>query len=160
MNETLREFTYYQNYVDLVRMELGAIHCVTPDDSLGSIAVLGSGPLPLTSICISQALESRGGRPVWIHNIDRDPSAVTKSSRLCRALGHMEKSMSFHCADAVSETLGLDQFDAVYLAALVGTSYGQKHDVISSVAKRMRPGALLVVRSAHSLRSLLYPVSL
>ncbi|KAL8818178.1 MAG: hypothetical protein Q9191_007996 [Dirinaria sp. TL-2023a] len=158
VNETLRDFTYYENYVDLVRMELSAIHSVTPGESLESIAVLGSGPLPLTSICISQSLENRGCRPVWIHNVDRDPVAITKSLRLCRALGHTEKSMSFHCADVLSETLSLGQFDVVYLAALVGTCHGHKHEVIASVAKRMRPGALLVARSAHSLRGLLYPV--
>ena len=140
-------------------MELSAVQSVTPSDSLKSIAVLGSGPLPLTSICISQALENRGCRPVCIHNIDRDRLAITKSLRLSHALGYTEKSMSFQCADALSETLSLDQFDVVYLAALVGTCHGHKHDIIASVAKRMSPGALLVARSAHSLRSLLYPVS-
>lgn len=66
--------------------------------------------------------------------------------------------MCFCCADAQADTLKLCHFDVVYLAALTGITGEQKHDVIASVVKRMRSGALLVLRTAHSLRGLLYPV--
>lgn len=67
--------------------------------------------------------------------------------------------MTFSCTDA-SEGQDLKDFDVVYLAALVGSTKEQKGEIISDVARRMRAGALLVLRSAHSLRSLLYPVFL
>lgn len=155
----MHDFTYYNNYVELVRTELSAVRSVNNHAPIESIAVLGSGPLPLTSICIFQTLEATSRGPPRIHNVDVNPNAIMKSSRLCAALGYAGKPMTFACQDALSDELSLDSFDVVYLAALVGTSFGEKHDIVARVAKRMRPGSLLVIRSAHSLRSLLYPVS-
>lgn len=68
--------------------------------------------------------------------------------------------MTFQCTEAVEEGSAQDlkSFDVVYLAALVGSTKAQKGEIISDIAGRMRPGAFLVLRSAHSLRSLLYPV--
>lgn len=54
--------------------------------------------------------------------------------------------------------LDLAGFDLVYLAALVGSSQRDKERLLVGVVERMRMGALLVVRTAHSLRGLLYPV--
>lgn len=154
----LLSFTYYQNYVDLVRMELNAIASVTLDEPPRKFAVLGSGPLPLTSLCILKALNKSGQGPVSVHNVDRDPWAISTSATLCRRLGHDPNTMQFNCADAKSPTLDLYEFDVVYLAALVGITSKQKHDHVLELVSRMRPGALLMLRSAHSLRGLLYPV--
>ena len=156
--ERLCEFPYYQNYVDLVRMEMNALYSVTGEETLMSFAVLGSGPLPLTSLCIWKALEDRPRGPPSILNLDNDPTAILQSSKLCSVLGHTEETMCFQCADAMTSTVDLSHFDVVYLAALVGTCYEHKLKVIANVAKTMRPGALLLLRTAHSLRGLLYPV--
>lgn len=139
-------------------MELQALHSVAPHGALAKFAVLGSGPLPLTSLCIFDALRHEQCGPACIQNIDHDPLAIAQSSTLCHALGHTEKTICFRCTDAQADTLELCHFDVVYLAALTGISCEQKYDVIASVVKRMRPGALLVLRTAHSLRGLLYPV--
>jgi hypothetical protein len=53
----------------------------------------------------------------------------------------------------------LRSFDVVCLAALVGMDVPEKRGILISVSARMREGALLCVRSAVGLRSLLYPVS-
>lgn len=72
--------------------------------------------------------------------------------------------MGFSCQDVAGEaTKGcpgydLTSFDVVFLAALVGRNDVEKKEVIRNVISRMKVGALLVVRSAHSLRRLLYPV--
>lgn len=156
----LLKFTYYDNYVDLVRMELNAISSVTLDEQEGplQLAVLGSGPLPLTSLCILETLNKQKNQSVCIHNIDHDPWAISTSTELCRRLGHSPNTMCFHCVDVKSPSLDLYAFDVVYLAALVGTSREQKHDLVLDLVSRMRPGALLMLRSAHSLRGLMYPV--
>lgn len=155
----LLTFTYYDNYMDLVRMELNAIASVTLDQPPSKFAILGSGPLPLTSLCILQALKQQNRSPVSVRNIDHDPWAISASTELCRKLGHDTVSMNFHCADAKSKSLDLYEFDVVYLAALVGISNEQKNDAILEIVSHMRPGALLMLRSAHSLRGILYPVS-
>jgi nicotianamine synthase len=47
-------------------------------------------------------------------------------------------------------------YDMVCLAAMVGPHPGDKTRVIKHLYRHMKPGALLVARSAHSLRTLLY----
>lgn len=139
-------------------MELSALSSIAGDETLNEFAIIGSGPLPLTSLCILQALERRDCGPPCVYNIDSDPAAISASSKLCCRLGHGEETMCFQCADAMGDALDLGRFDVVYLAALVGTCYEQKMNVIRNTVKTMRPGGLLLLRTAHSLRSLLYPV--
>lgn len=60
--------------------------------------------------------------------------------------------------DNDSETYDLFNFDVVYLAALVGTSGPEKRQILRDLVSKMKPGALVVVRSAWGLRGLIYPV--
>ena len=148
----LLAFPYHQNYVDLVRMELNAIASVRPNSVTRKFAFLGSGPLPLTSLIISKS------ECVTCHNVDQDATAITMAVELCGALGHPSDTMCFQCASADSQDIDLGCFDIVYLAALVGNCSRHKHEIMANIVKRMKPGALIVMRSAHSLRRLLYPV--
>lgn len=163
MNAELLKFPYYTNYVDLTRMEIYAMISMLPTMPR-KFAFIGSGPLPLTSLCLADILEkelhSDSKVPLLVHNIDRDASAIELSSSLCQKLGKRARSMTFQCTEAMEDQKKQDltQFDVVYLAALVGANKSQKTEIIADVAGRMRAGALLVMRSAHSLRSLLYPV--
>ena len=179
----LASFPYYANYEDLTRMELCAIHSVEPR-ILQRIAFIGSGPLPLTPLCLMQALEREvfqggggGGGSVplaakrtsfptirhvlnpEICNIDRDARAIEASTRLCQRLGFSDREMAFRCEAAGDPAAGdLTSFDLVYLAALVGDTQQAKEDLLLAVADRMQPGALLLIRSAWGLRTFLYPV--
>ncbi|KAL8694281.1 MAG: hypothetical protein Q9218_001049 [Villophora microphyllina] len=152
----LLDFTYYDNYIDLIRMEMNALTSIVTKPRLCRFAIIGSGPLPLTSICLARMLSDQGG--TFINNIDRDPCAISKSSQLCDKLGYTPEQMRFQCADVHSRRLDLHGFDVVYLAGLVGITGEEKQVAIRKIVKQMSPGTLLVLRSAHSLRSLLYPV--
>jgi len=68
--------------------------------------------------------------------------------------------MAFSCDCAGGTQNDLRDFDVVYVAALVGATSSEKREIFRKVLERMRPGALLVVRTAHALRTLLYPVSI
>ncbi len=149
----LLAFPYHQNYVELIRLEMSAIASVKPDFIARNFAFLGSGPLPLTSLCISHHLQSEC---VTCHNFDQDATAIKTAVTLCGALGHSSETMCFQCASAGSPEVDLGRFDVVYMAALVGDCNRQKHEIMANVVKRMKPGALVVIRSAHSLRRLLY----
>ena len=140
-------------------MELHALQSVASIETFRRFAVIGSGPLPLTSLCILEAFKQKEYGSACIHNIDSDPVAVSQSSEVCCRLGHTEQAMSFQHADPIVGSLSLSRFDVVYLAALAGTCYEQKSKIIASIVRTMQPGALLVLRTAHSLRGLLYPVS-
>ena len=157
VTDVLRLFPYHDNYDDLTCMELDAILSVTSETR--KIAFLGSGPLPLSSLCIADALGKRTGRsPAVIRNIDRDPDAIKLSSSLCQKLGPRASAMQFQCTDAATPNPDLWDFDVVYLAALVGRTREQKQQIIATIGGQMKPGALLIIRSSHSLRCLLYPV--
>ncbi|KAK3370391.1 Nicotianamine synthase [Podospora didyma] len=170
VQERLKSFPYYENYEELARLELCAILSVTKH-APKRIAFIGSGPLPLTSLCLLDALNngSLGSRPSHTHahelnqeatvilNIDCDEAAISASLQLCLALGAPGQGMEFICTDAESPAQDLTEFDVVYMAALVGMSQTDKEDIMINIASRMRPGALMVVRSSWGLRTCLYP---
>jgi nicotianamine synthase len=145
----LHSFPYYDNYVDLCRLEYANLTAVSASEPR-SIAFIGSGPLPLTSFCLADRLPNS-----QIHNIDNDPNAIELSSTLTRQLHY--KNISFATENAYGGN-SLAEFDVVYLAALVGLEAEEKLRIIRDVTGRMRSGAVLCLRSAHSLRELLYPV--
>lgn len=167
--ERLKEFPYYTNYVELTRFELNAI-MTAASKVPRKFAFLGSGPMPLTSLCILAALRDHANRVLShtingnhdavqlleIHNIDRDASAIELSENLCQALGRHGEGMRFVCDSAGSDGYDLSSFDVVYVAALVGRSPAEKEQVMLSIAGKMKPGALLVVRSAWGLKTCLY----
>lgn len=157
-NETLLSFPYHSNYVDLVRMELNALASVSSCSSPRNFAILGSGPLALTSLCICNHLGQTNPGCISCLNIDRSVEAISSSSKMCQALGHTSDTMCFQCTNANSPDVDLSSFDVVYLAALVGDCGKDKHKIMADVVKRMKPGGMVVMRSAHSLRRLLYPV--
>jgi nicotianamine synthase len=157
---TLANFIYYDNYVDLTKMELSAILLAHPSQPPSKFAFLGCGPLPMTSLCILEQLEKeKNHKPVFILNIDLDANAIAMASKVSRQLGYSETSMDFLCDRAGGDQNDLEDFDVVYLAALVGSTSEEKREIFHAVLSRMRLGAVLVIRTAHALRSLLYPVS-
>lgn len=149
---SLRSFPYYSNYEDLCRLECSSFLSVLVSEPR-SIAFIGSGPLPLTSFCFADRYPN-----AFIHNIDRDGDAIQVSTALSKQLGYTEM-MSFSAEDALGGGC-LSAFDVVCVAALVGMDAEDKFRILKDIVHRMREGALLLVRSAHSLRGLLYPVSL
>jgi nicotianamine synthase len=156
----LELFPYLDNYRRLVALELHTVSGLgIPRSSLRRVCVLGAGPLPLTALLMARELAAR------VDAVDLDPDA----SRLATAvLGHLpdparsdpdrggDGSVRVACADA-RDYAGVAEADVVVLAALVGLDSDSKREVVAAVARRMRPGGLLLARSAHRLRGLLYP---
>jgi nicotianamine synthase len=143
----LREFPYFANYEQLTRLEHHAVLGVT-GCAPRRVLFVGAGPLPLTSLLLA----GRYGH-TEIDNVDIDPEATRLAARLAEAL-HVS-SLRFRCADVLACTDVAD-YDMVCLAAMVGPHPGDKTRVIKHLYRHMKPGALLLARSAHSLRTLLY----
>jgi hypothetical protein len=91
-------------------------------------------------------------------NVDCNEGAYEAATALHKSLGGWSKGMEFVCSDAATVE-DLEEFDVVFLAALVGITQEEKENMALSIARRMRPGALLVARSAYGMRTVLYPVS-
>ncbi|KAH9862771.1 hypothetical protein J1614_010864 [Plenodomus biglobosus] len=154
----LSTFPYHQNYIDLSRLECATLDAFLPSPP-NTLAFVGSGPLPLTSLCILDRYPH-----ATIHNIDRDRAALHASRELSTQLGHGAR-MTFGCADVSGEGSSDGEektdwhaFDVVFLAALVGLESHAKIGILEGLARKVRPGTLVVARSAKGLRSVLYPV--
>ena len=146
--EELRDFPYFGNYEQLARLEHHAVLGVTGRRPR-RVLFVGGGPLPLTSLLLA----SEHGH-TEIDSIDVDPEAIHLAVRLADVL--QVDAVRFRCADVLDCT-DIAGYDMVCLAAMVGPQPGEKIRVIEHLYQHMRPGALLLARSARLLRTLLYP---
>lgn len=144
----LKEFTYFDNYRELTRMEVSALYGVGA--SPRRVAMLGSGPLPLTGL----VLASEYGAEVTL--VDRDAECLDAGQALVFALG-LESQVHSVLAEVPHDALDLTDYDAVLMAAMVGVDAVEKNNCLERIASSMRPGGHLMVRSAAGLRELLYP---
>jgi len=164
-----KSFPYFGNYEDIARLELGAMLSAEPTVPR-KISFIGSGPLPLTSLCLLDLLKRKNdslastigervgnNQPPVLQNIDCDLGALTHSKNLCMALGPRAEGMEFTHGMAGTAQLVLSDSDVVYTAALVGLTQEDKEEIILKIGSTMRKGALLIVRSAWGLRTCLYP---
>ncbi|WP_125776889.1 nicotianamine synthase family protein [Antribacter gilvus] len=142
----LRAFPYADNYRRLVRLELAAL-APHHHEPVRSVAVLGSGPLPLTAFAYADRLSAE------VVGVDVDPVATEAARRVATLSG--PGGVRLEVGDAAD--VDLRAHDVVVLAALVGTTTAEKATLAARLATRMRPGALLLLRSARGLRTLLYP---
>ncbi|RKF64912.1 Nicotianamine synthase 1 [Erysiphe neolycopersici] len=141
--------------MSLIRNELSAIRDVS-QKPIESIAIIGSGPLPLTGFGLT-GLPFDTPTNIRTLNIDRELDAIETAKTLSDRLGSKCTGMEFLCADA-SSTLDLTEFDAVYLAILVGNTQQEKEHLLKNLTSQMRPGALLIVRGTTKLKRLMYSV--
>ncbi|KAF8115230.1 hypothetical protein N665_0029s0070 [Sinapis alba] len=149
----LNIFPYYNNYLKLSKLEFDLLsqhssHVPT------KIAFVGSGPMPLTSIVLAKFHLPN----TTFHNFDIDSHANTLASSLVSRDPDLSKRMFFHTTDVLNAKEGLDEYDVVFLAALVGMDKEAKVKAIEHLEKHMAPGAVLMLRSAHALRAFLYPI--
>ena len=147
----LARFPYRQNYGDLTRLEHHTVAGLT-SRPVRRVLFIGSGPLPLTSLLLAE------GHGCEVDNLDREPDAVRLGADLAAALGC--GGLRFRVGDVLDGRDGYDGggYDLVYLAALAGLDPETKHRLLEHLGRRLRPGTLVLARSAHSLRGLLYPV--
>ncbi|KAF2263593.1 hypothetical protein CC78DRAFT_533868 [Lojkania enalia] len=173
--EILFTFPYYKNYVDLCRLECSTMETFLPTSTPCSrpvlprrIAFIGSGAMPLTSYCLLDRYPE-----VAAHNIDRDIDALQISRDMAACIGYA-KRMTFACEDVAfdgsqdpfrkqgeqrgfTHTTDWHDYQVVYLGALVGMGNAAKFAILTSLARKLAPGTLLIVRSAYGLRKVLYP---
>ncbi len=147
----LARFPYHQNYGDLTRLEHHTVAGLT-SSPVRRVLFIGSGPLPLTSLLLAERYGCE------VDNLDREPDAVRLGADLAAALG--SGGLRFRGGDVLDGRDGYDwgSYDLVYLAALAGLDPDAKHRLLEHLGHRLRPGTLVLARSAHSLRGLLYPV--
>ncbi|TQL66428.1 nicotianamine synthase [Nocardioides albertanoniae] len=142
---TFAHFPYRENYRLLVEMELEAVR--REGTEARHVLLLGSGPLPLTALCLAE-------HGITVHCVDHDAEAIRLSSAAFGRLGAV--GVTFEHADAAAATPPRP-VDVVLLAGLVGVDDAAKAAVLGGAVTHLAPGGLVLARSARGLRTLLYP---
>ncbi|XP_062209227.1 nicotianamine synthase 2-like [Phragmites australis] len=150
----LGRFPYFSNYINLSKLEHELLVRYVPGLAPTSVAFVGSGPLPFSSL----VLATRHLPNTLFDNYDKCGPANDRARKLVRADENLRARMSFHTADVAKLTDELGKYDVVFLAALVGMAAEDKAKVVAHLGRHMADGAALVVRSAHGARGFLYPI--
>lgn len=135
----LSAFPYHDNYRDLVTEEILALGEVLPD---GAVYFIGSGPLPLTAVEFARQTDRQ------IICVERDPEAAYLSRRV---IAELNLSHKVSVIDADGSTLDYADAGLVMVAALV-----DKKDATIFNIRQTAPQAMIGIRSAEGLRTLLY----
>mgnify|MGYP000845726665 FL=1 len=145
----LKEFPYHENYKELTRREIGLLGRAglwLCDSS--EVAMIGSGPLPLTGWWLHQLTEAR------ITHIDASNEAIELSRGLAAALDWPGKFVT-----GLGQSVALDegQYDVIYVAGLAGETLAEKQAIVDRVLPALKPDGRLLARGAYGARTLLYP---
>lgn len=142
-------YPYREHYERATRLEFQALEACT-EKPIRHILMVGSGPLPMTSIQLAKNSEAN----LCIDNLDINGEATAIGQQICQNLG-LAKHMNFLTGDVLDKA-DLNRYDAVWLAALAGDSHN-KARLLKHLHTQMQPGALLLARTACQLRGLIYP---
>ena len=145
----LEEFPYHENYKELTRREIGLLGRAglwLCDSS--EVAMIGSGPLPLTGWWLHQLTEAR------ITHIDASNEAIELSRGLAATFNWPCKFVT-----GLGQSVALDkgQYDAIYVAGLAGETLAEKQAIVDHVRPALKPDGRLLARGAYGARTLLYP---
>lgn len=142
----LEKFWYYKNYEQLVELEYSSITCVCKD--VKNFLFIGGGPLPLTAILLCK----KYGLTCTV--LEKDLESYAMSVALLQVLGLSDGVQVLHI-DAEDYTK-YSTFSLIYLAAMVGQDEVSKNKIISLIHHKIKKGKLLLCRSSHGTRKLLY----
>ena len=145
----LGEFPYHENYKELTRCEIGLLGRAglwLCDSS--EVAMIGSGPLPLTGWWLHQLTGAR------ITHIDASDEAIELSRGLAAALDWPGEFMT-----GLGQSVALDEgrYDVIYVAGLAGETLAEKQAIVDHVRPALKPDGRLLARGAYGARTLLYP---
>jgi len=144
-SSALKDFVYYKNYEDLVTLEYINVSLIK---KINKALFIGGGPLPLTAIILSHKYGIR------CDVLENNLEAVTLAEALISSLGLSSKVTVIH-TNAKDFTL-YGAYDCIYLAAMVEQMSPAKIALIHGIFTSMSKDSLLLCRSAHLNRKLLY----
>lgn len=145
----LEEFPYHENYKELTRREIGLLGRAglwLCDSS--EVAMIGSGPLPLTGWWLNQLTGAR------ITHVDASDEAIELSRGLAAALNWPGEFVT-----GLGQSVALDEgrYDVIYVAGLAGETLAAKQAIVDHVRPALKPDRRLLARGAYGARTLLYP---
>lgn len=146
-DEITQRHPFYRQYVRSTSLEFSAA-CLFLEESPKRVLMAGSGPLPLTAIVLTEKF----GVPVDCLDIEQE--AATIAAQVADRLDLSERLQFI--AGNIANHSGLERYDVILLAALAG-GQRDKRRILRHLSATMQRGAVLIVRTASELRTLLYP---
>lgn len=146
----LGEFPYHENYKELTRREIGLLGRTGLQlcGCSSEVAMIGSGPLPLTGWWLHQLAGAR------ITHVDASDEAIELSRGLAAAL---DWPGEFVTGPGQSVALDEGRYDVIYVAGLAGEALAEKQAIVDHVRPALKPDGRLLARGAYGVRTLLYP---
>ncbi len=125
------------------------------------LAVLGSGPLPLTALAFAAALSDENGAAA-VTCIERDPEAIGIARKLVAVSAQANAIRTVEAS--VDRETDLSGYDAIIGTVLLGVSleddsHAAKAGIIRGLMDRADPGAVLVLRDPYRMGRLFYPAA-
>lgn len=139
--DSLNDFWYLQNYIDLVDLELETI--TLPADENKEVVFIGSGPLPLTAIIMAQKTG------MHMTCLDLDEYAIIRGHELTKKLGISDK---IQYKQSAGHEYDYKNTALVMIASLVGN----KEEVLNTIQNTADEPPQVAIRSAEGLHALLY----
>lgn len=149
--KTIKDFPYYDSYVSLAEFEMESLNLyknISTSHVIATshVAVIGSGPLPLTTVEMLKHLPES----VAVTHFDHSEEAI----ELSKSVVNYNQNLFVKKRTALEITANdLSGVDLVHLVDLVGD---EKKDVFNHLYNVMQPGSIVMVRSAIGLKTLLY----
>lgn len=141
----LEDFIYYNNYSKLVDLEYGNIQIFKKD--IKKALFVGGGPLPLTAILLA----IKTGMSVDI--LEKDEQAIKISKNTIANLNI--SNIKVIQGDAY-EFSNYNEYELIVIASLLDGNSDSKIKLIDDVYESMQDNALLLIRSSHNNRCVLY----
>lgn len=145
--QTLQSFVYYQNYVDLTKLEYRSLNSRLKQTS-DHYLFCGGGPLPLTAILLAKHY----GKKITI--IDNQPIAVSKSRKLIKKLG-LNNQIKIELKDACLFDK-FNKYKVIFVAALAGVDSKNKEKIFNNIREQCSADCHILGRSSWGSRELLY----
>lgn len=145
-HKELETFWYYKNYEELVDLEYSNLSSLYK--KIRNVLFVGGGPLPLTAIVLSKKYNLR------CTILEKDTDSCATAIALVKKL-ELSKSIKVLNMDAENYT-DYNTYTVIYLAAMVGDDETKKSAIISLIHKKLQSGKVLLCRSSHGTRKLLY----
>lgn len=146
----LEAFPYHENYEKLTRREIGLLGRAGLQlcGCSSEVAMIGSGPLPLTGWWLHQLTGAQ------ITHVDASDEAIELSRGLATALDWPGEFVT-----GLGQSVALDEgrYDVIYVAGLAGETLAEKQAIVDRALSALKPDGRLLARGAYGARTLLYP---
>ncbi len=145
-NLNIKDFIYHNNYSDLINLEISNILIYKKD--IKNVLFIGGGPLPVSAILLANNFKYN------ITILEKDERSYNISKDLINKLKLNKKiKLILKLAEEYND---YDQYDLIYLAAMVGNSQKEKDILLNKISMKSNLGSLIIIRSAFAMKKLLY----